>query len=131
MANPTQAELDAIHAKRRSFFTLNWVRRMWAAEVPLGEAFWIGHFAVQLALLPLWLLMVLAQSFLPGPVGQAAIFLFFGLQVLWHASVTQAVLRIAPRAAQAGIWRWIGALYSVINTLGAAYLFYQWMTGAL
>lgn len=108
-----------------------WIASLARGELPLGETFWGGFLGMQLILMPLWLvLVVFVPAFLPG-FGWWTMLVFFVLQAVWTLVVTQAVVRVAPGARQAGGWRWVAILVAVLTLVQVLALFWMWLTGTL
>lgn len=131
MADPNEATLQQIERERAAMFRPDWIRALVSGSLPLGETFWGGFLGMQLVLMPLWLVLVaFIPAFAPG-LGWWTTLIFFVLQAVWTASVTQAVIRVAPGARQAGAWRWVAILVAVITLAQMLVLFWMWGSGRL
>lgn len=104
MANPTQAELDAIETERRGFFSRDWFARLLSGRMAVGDSFWMGNFGVALALVPVLFMIALALAVVaPGAmtVGLALALLLTGIYRL-------ALLRALWISLRRAGWRPLG-----------------------
>ncbi|PIE13789.1 MAG: hypothetical protein CSA70_03480 [Rhodobacterales bacterium] len=112
---------EEIWEQRAQVFRPAWFGRLFGARLGLGDTFWIGHFGLQLLVVPLGLVFY-SIALVVMPDRPEAVFGPFSIfQVLLSLAVFQAVIRVAWRVRGTGIWPWIAMLFSAANVYVAYY----------
>ncbi|EBA09536.1 hypothetical protein [Sagittula stellata] len=137
MPEPSEAELARIHDERAAIFRPAWFGNLAKGRLSLGETFWGGYVGVQLIAMPLWILAMVpaiaaeSDGLVPYSLPWVLVLVFYLLQLGWTLAVTRAVLGVAPKARQAGGWRWVAMIVALVIAAQSLALIFTWVTGRL
>jgi len=112
---------DEIWQQRNEIFRPQWFACLFGAKLGLGDTFWIGHFGLQLMMVPFGLVLYVIAYVVNQDRAEAVFYPFSILQLILSIAVFQAVVRVAWRMRQAGKWPWLAILFSGLNVVTAAY----------
>ena len=109
-----------------TFFTVAWLRQLWAGQFSFGDTFFVGLFGPAFVFIPVGVVIAgFLAAAVPGTM-ETAIAAMAVMYALYFSATLPAVFKTGLVANDIGGWRWFGIFLAVASTLGlwwAAYKF--------